>query len=516
MKIAPTLLAPALLAAAALLSLSLPGCAHVAAPRLESRTAAARDPIFARTLHEFQRRALQPQHIDTAAMVAAGIEELARTVPDLRAEPGDGGVVLSLRERTARIAQGDTGQPGTANLDAVAAALDATVAWVAADAQAPALPELQAAALRGAVRSADRWSTVVTGGAREGLMGRFQGTMSGIGCRLGRRDGNAIVLDVVPGAPAAVAGLQPGDRIVAVDDAEVSDLPIAALVSRLQGAESSPVRVAVERGSERLRYDLVRRRIALSTVNSKMLARDVGYLQVTHIAQNTGFQAQKLIGGIRESEPLRGLVLDLRGNSGGSMIAAGAIADQFLAGGVLIESRNGAGQPVPGLMHRIEATVDAEDLRPSGALVILVDKGTGSSAELLAAALSRHDRAVIIGQRTYGKGVLQQTVALNADLLLKVTVARSYAAGEAIPDDGLLPDVTLDPQAQGADTRCSSDGWERPGPVATWGTAGGAENADPAIAAALRLIDSYPGGSRQDVRRAVFLDSCTDTTKAGG
>jgi len=486
----------------------LGGCTAMA-PRpplpLEPRPVAAQAPAVRQTLVELQRRYIDPAAIDPPAMLTGGVQELGRGVRGLTIEEQDDAVILSMGDRRAQLSRSSA-----TDIDTLAAGLDAAVAWTAAGNTGKSSADLQAAALRGAVRRVDRWGTVVTGSERDGLEGRFKGTMTGVGCQIGRRDDVPTVIQVYPGTPAAEAGLVVGDRVVAVDSTDVRDDKIEAIVGRLRGPAGTPVRVTVERaGDARDTLEMVRRPIALPTVASRMLAPDVGYLQVSHIAQNTGPMAERMIGGLREADGLRAVVLDLRGNTGGSILAAGHIADQFVDRGVLIETRGAGGQPVRGLQPRIDATEDAADRRPAAPIVILVDGRTGSSAELLAAALVRHDRAVLVGERTYGKGVVQKTVPVGPDgeLLLKVTVARSYAAGVEIPHDGLLPDVQLEAGDAPAGSRCAAATWDAPGAVAAVGVPGDAGD-DGAIAAALDLIQRYPATSREDLRRALFRDLC--------
>lgn len=486
----------------------LGGCAAPTRPpavNLEPRPVAAQAPAIRETLAEFGNRYLDTKAIDPRAMLVAGVEELGRNVPGMVVDRQGDELLLGIGESRARLST-----VGIADLDGLASRLDAGVAWAQGAGPGRSPSELSAAALRGAVRRVDRWGTVLTGEDREGLEGRFKGSMSGIGCRIGRRDDGLAVIEVYPGTPAAEAGLRDGDRLAEVDGVDVRAHAVDEVVARLRGPAGTAVRVTVERGAgERETLEMLRRQIVTPTVASRMLAPDVGYLRVSHIAQNSGATAARMIGGIREAPELRALVLDLRGNTGGSIVAAGQIADQFVESGVLIETVGAHGKPVAGLRPRVAATASTADRKPAAPLVILVDNRTGSSAELLAAALARHDRALLVGERTFGKGVVQKTIPVGAqrELLLKVTVARSLAAGAEIPVDGLLPDIRLDPTVPATGWRCATAAWDTPGAIAAVGVPAGAEN-DAALTAAMHIVRRYPATSRQELRRALFADLC--------
>jgi carboxyl-terminal processing protease len=346
---------------------------------------------------------------------------------------------------------------------------------------------------------------VAFGKKKEQILDSFSGTMAGVGCKIGRRGDEIAVIEVYPGTPAANAGLREEDRIIAIDGEPTSGHAVAEIVDRLRGPAGSSVRLSVRTpGREQPEaFEIERQRFVIPTVRSKMVGPGIGYLRVSRLSQNSGVVAERALRGIREDRGLRGLVLDLRGNSGGSMLAAGRIADQFVSGGMLIETRGAHGTPVRGL-RQIAATVNPDSFEDSNLpVVVLVDKGTGSSAELLAATLAWHDRAVLVGQRTYGKPVMQKLLPIGDDLLLKLTVARSYAAGRPVPESGLEPDVIVaGPDASPGPARCTQSALDCEDAAAAV-LPGPAGDADPELSVAMDIIARHPLGSRARLREAI-------------
>ncbi len=481
------------------------GCAtKVPAPLIQARPAQARETIFDVVLRRFARMYIDPAAIDPSAMLAGAVSELAATVPELNFHTFDRVIELEVAGRRTSLSR------QVSDLDELYIALDAAPDWLRASAPPAEPPAFQTPALRGAVRSVDRWGNVLYGHNRDAFMSRFRGSMAGVGCRIGRRDGVVQILDVYPGSPAARSGLQKGDHLVAIDGESVEEENVSRVVERLRGRSGERVFVRIRRPPQEPEIDLAvtRSHFIVPTVSSRIVGGNVGYLRISHIAKNSGVVAKRLLGGLRESNSLMGIVLDLRGNTGGSLLAAGYIADQFVDDGILIETRGRNGQPVPTLRHRIDATTTDPPV-PQTALVILVDSGTASSAEFLAAALVRHDRAILVGQRTFGKGVLQKTYNLGAgnEVLLKVTVARAYAAGDVIPEAGMVPDIILEPGNSGAPSVACAD--TTAGAIAAVTLAATTDElGDPRLSFAIELVHRYPAHSRMELRRLIQRDFC--------
>lgn len=254
-----------------------------------------------------------------------------------------------------------------------------------------------------------------------------------------RRPPWPVVRDVAAGSPAATAGVQVGDHLVAIDGAPTAELRkvlsgAAASQTRLRGASGTRVEVSVLRvGWRRPRpLGLVRAQLKVATVRQRT-AGDVGVLTITRFSESTAVDTRAALATL-ERASVRALVLDLRGNPGGVVDQAVAVADLFLERGTIVTVRERRGS------QRRTAHAGAISLP----LVALVDGGTGSAAEIVVAALLDNDRAVVAGERTYGKGTVQTLYDLEDGAGLKVTTGRYFTpAGNQLESNGIEPHVKL-------------------------------------------------------------------------
>ncbi|WP_371497323.1 S41 family peptidase [Kitasatospora sp. NBC_00374] len=307
-----------------------------------------------------------------------------------------------------------------------------TALWTGAEDLAGAdLSPLQAEQLVGA--SGDRWAAHLSPEEYAAFTG---GRYRGVGLSVGRAgDGGTAVSEVLPGGPAAAAGIAVGDRLLRIDGAATDQLPVTEVVARLRGRQAgSTVALAVQRADGPVR-DLVLGRIELATREVAVDHPTPGVVRIAVRAFTSGVSGQ-----VREAA--RGahtVVLDLRGNSGGLVEEAVATASLFLDGGPVVAYQE------RGERRELSASPGGDTATP---LVVLVDGGTMSAAELLAGALQDRCRAVLVGSRTFGKGTVQQPSRLADGSVLELTVGRYTTPSGRSPDGvGLVPDV----QAQPAD-----------------------------------------------------------------
>jgi carboxyl-terminal processing protease len=316
----------------------------------------------------------------------------------------------------------------------VAAALEPILSQASA---ARVIP-LRAAMLSGAVGVLDRYSRAVTGPARVRLHTRFSGAFCGIGVTIGRREGRLRVLRCLPDGGADQAGMRPGDGLIAVDGLPVAGMRVADLLRLVRGRPGTIVKLTVDR-QRVIELSCMRRRIVLPSVHGRTDPTGVLILRLSSISKATPQQVDRWLASAAVDRALPGLVLDLRGNKGGSMLAAAALANRFVRRGNLLEALDRADRPVPGLAHRVDASERDEFDRP---IAILQDASTASAAELLAACLAWNDRAILIGAPTRGKNTILKLYPYpDADLTLRLAVAYMRTAGRRLPPGGLLPDV---------------------------------------------------------------------------
>lgn len=255
------------------------------------------------------------------------------------------------------------------------------------------------------------------------------------------------VVEVVPGSPAADAGLRPGDRITTIGRKQVAELSRVQVDAALIGRPGDRVSLSVaqEGGSERdieLKLESVGRKVVETHAIPTDAGGVVGCIAVHAFRSGSGAQVKRALADLRRragSKGLAGLILDLRSNPGGEVDQALVVADLFVADGVLTRTRGRGGR----VLREEKAHKNGTD--ETTPIAVLVDSHTASAAELLAAALRDHGRARIVGTTTYGKGTVQQVLGLPDGSVLTLTIARYYSPkDERIDGVGLSPDTTLD------------------------------------------------------------------------
>jgi carboxyl-terminal processing protease len=282
------------------------------------------------------------------------------------------------------------------------------------------------------------------------------GHFGGIGANMGRNDAGDLVLTVIRDQPAAKAGVQDGDVLVAVDAKPVTkDMPVDQVVALVRGDEGSKVTLTLRRAGRDGTLDLsiVRARINVPSIEWRVLddANHIGYVKISIIGEGTAAELKTGIGELA-GKGVNWLVVDLRGNGGGLVDSAVDITSQFLKDGVVLREQQHSGQEK---FYPVKAVLSPAQAWP---LVILVDGGTASASEIIAGALRDQGRATLIGEKTYGKGSVQRVHELADGSSLHVTIARWLTPDRHLIDKvGLQPDVpaslSADDRKNGRDTQ---------------------------------------------------------------
>ena len=298
--------------------------------------------------------------------------------------------------------------------------------------------ELERAAVEGMLHALDdRWSAYYTPADFDRFQDVLDGRYAGVGLWV-RRDstGRLVVFSVQPGSPAAAAGLQVGDDLVSVSGQSVSGRSVADVVSALRGDAGTNVTVTWRREGTRVSRTLRRATLASDDVSADQLAAGVLRLRITAFTRGVGRWVRDQVGAA--DGQVHGIVLDLRGNPGGLLDEAVETASAFLDGGRVVTFVRRDQPPQP-----LDALANGDTSTP---LVVLVDGGTASAAEVVAAALQDRGRAVIVGSRTFGKGSVQEPATLSDGSALELTVG-SYLtpSGRSLDGVGVEPDVAVRP-----------------------------------------------------------------------
>ena len=299
--------------------------------------------------------------------------------------------------------------------------------------------KLMEAAVRGAVASLDPYSEYLDVNEFEEMRVSTAGEYSGVGVEISVNDGSLKVITAIDDSPAARAGVRAGDIITAVDQIPVDPANLNESIDRLRGKPGSKVKLSIARAAlEPFDVVLTRGSVQVHSVKQEMLEPGYGYVRISQFNENTGVDFAHALTSLQSQKPLRGLVLDLRNNPGGVLDAAVAVADSLLDHGMIVT----ADGRTPDAKFAMQA--HAGDLTHNAGIIVLVNNGSASASEIVAGALKDNSRAILMGQTTFGKGVVQSVVPLSSGGAVKLTTSRYYTpSGASIQDHGIVPDVVV-------------------------------------------------------------------------
>ena len=392
---------------------------------------------YDRAIDLVDRLYLYPDKVDASVLLHASADGLAEELDWLVVERDGNAVHLRHGNGTP------IGSVSVANMSTLAEALRSLEGVVLASGFPTGDIDVRLALLKGMTSGLDHYSRVLSGERLERFDIRLKGTLVGVGATVDLQGEELVVTNLVAEGPAEVGGLALGDVLLRIDGVSTVNMPSREAARRIRGTEATDVVLTVRRGEETLQLTLTRAEIVQPNVLHEVLEDGVGYVRITHFSQKTVQNLVEALRELRTADALeKGLVIDLRGNTGGSMKEAARSADQFVTEGLLLRTVG----PDGGRVQNLQARMDAEDAgnEPSVPLVMLVDGRTASGSEILAGALLELDRAVLIGSRSYGKGTVQKIYNLDEEARLKLTVAEYMLSNDRrIADGGLVPDASL-------------------------------------------------------------------------
>lgn len=291
-------------------------------------------------------------------------------------------------------------------------------------------------AIKGMLNGLDPHSAYLKADELKRFSDATSGSYMGFGVQLDMVAGKLIIVTAIPDSPADKANLQSGDIIAEIDDTVIENLSMEAAKKLFKDKDTITLTI-MSKGHKTRKVTLTKTTVVLPSVKQKILDSDYGYIRITQFQNDTGKQFETALIKLLNKD-IKGLVLDLRNNPGGLLSAATTVADAFLDAGLIVSTKN-ENTGTEDKIHAHESTLAAE--LP---LVILINKGSASASELLAGALQNHNRAVVVGQSSFGKGSVQNVVPLSNGDAIKLTIAHYYTPdGTSIQAEGITPDIVL-------------------------------------------------------------------------
>lgn len=398
-----------------------------------------------RAVFEVKNRYVEPDRIDYQRMLLAGLSALQRSVAPLIVRYDEGAptfdVQINEQKRTFKVDDIDSPWALSARAREVFEFL---------------LPELlkepdldlrdiEYATVNGMLRTLDPHTVLLSPEIFADMQASTRGEFGGLGIVISIRDGHLTVIRPMENTPASRAGIQKGDRIVQINDESTLNMPLTDAVNRLRGRVGSTVDVFISRALGNGRYgpkrkvSLVRANIRIESVEHKLLAQQIGYVKINNFQGNTTADLRAALDDLHKKK-MRGLVLDLRDNPGGLLDQAVKVADVFLKSGTIVATSSQDPR------EREVKEASPRGTEPDYPMIVLINGSSASASEIVAGALKNHDRALVIGQRSFGKGSVQVLFNLQDGSALKLTVAQYLTPGDvSIQGVGIVPDIAIEP-----------------------------------------------------------------------
>ncbi len=300
-------------------------------------------------------------------------------------------------------------------------------------------------AIHGMMEDLDPHSAFLPPEVFKGLQDDTRGEFGGIGIVISKQDGELTVVSPMEGTPAYEAGVQAKDVIVKVDDQATKDMLLWEAVSLMRGEAGTSVTITIQRAGveKHLVFELTRQTIPLESVRYTTPKPGYGYLWITNFREKTTDETLKALAALQaENDPLKGLILDMRDNPGGLLSQAISISDLFLDNGEIVSIRGRDDRKMDS--YRATPIRNNEKDKFDFPMVVLINSGSASAAEIVAGALQDNKRALILGTSSFGKGSVQTVKPLRGGYALKYTIAKYYTpSGKSIQAEGIQPDLVV-------------------------------------------------------------------------
>jgi len=303
--------------------------------------------------------------------------------------------------------------------------------------------EIMNSAINGLLQSLDPYSAYMSPKSFNGMQTETKGEFGGLGIEIGMESGVVKVISPIDDTPAANAGIKSGDYIVRINGQQVQGKTLTEAVDLMRGPVGSEIKLTVRRKNEKkaLEFLIKRAVIEVKSVVAKIIGenKEIGYLRLKSFNQNSDEQLFKKINNFEKKNKLTGYILDLRNNPGGLLNQAISITNFFLDDGEIVSTK---GRKISETRRFFSKKGDGINGKP---LIVITNNGSASASEIVSGALKDHKRAIILGERTYGKGSVQSIIPLKNGGGLRLTISKYYLpSGKSISEIGVLPDIFVE------------------------------------------------------------------------
>ena len=297
------------------------------------------------------------------------------------------------------------------------------------------------AAINGVLQSLDPYSAYMSPELFKEMQTETSGEFGGLGIEVGMEAGVVKVITPMDNSPAEQAGIKAGDYIVKIDGIQVQGKTLTEAVDLMRGPVGSPIEITIRRVGEKKSYvfEIIREIIEIKSVKSEIKNNEVGYIRLTSFNENSASQIKDIIKGFQKENDINKYILDLRNNPGGLLSQAIKISDFFLDSGEIVATKGRKSN------ENRKWFAKKGDLISGKTLIVLINYGSASAAEIVAGALKDHKRAIIIGENSYGKGSVQSIIPLKNKGAIRLTISKYYLpSGKSISGKGVTPDIQVE------------------------------------------------------------------------
>ena len=297
------------------------------------------------------------------------------------------------------------------------------------------------AAINGVLQSLDPYSAYMSPELFKEMQTETSGEFGGLGIEVGMEAGVVKVISPIDNSPAEQAGIKAGDYIVKINGVQVQGKTLTEAVELMRGPVGSPIEITIRRIGEKKSFvfEIIREIIEVKSVKSELIDDKVGYIRLTSFNENSADQIKDIVKKFKKENNIDKYILDLRNNPGGLLSQAIRISDFFLDNGEIVATKGRKSNENRKWFAKKGDIINGETL------LILINYGSASAAEIVAGALKDHKRAVIVGENSYGKGSVQSIIPLKNKGAIRLTISKYYLpSGKSISGEGVTPDIVVE------------------------------------------------------------------------